>query len=81
MKAKNFTKVREWVAENMAQGVTDTEVIHNLWKGIETWLKPQSKPAAILVLAEYQHKAATVANPEINLVAMCVELMMNCEWL
>jgi DNA polymerase III delta prime subunit len=80
MKVKNYTKVREWVAENMAQGVTDTEVIHNLWKGIETWLKPQARPQATLILGEYQHKAATVANQEINTVALCVELMMSVDF-
>ena len=80
LKSKNFTKVREWVAENMAQGVTDTEVIHNLWRGIEAWLKPHARPQATLILGEYQHKAATVANQEINTVALCVELMMSVDF-
>jgi DNA polymerase III delta prime subunit len=81
LKAKNFTKLREWVAESLKSGLSDVNVIGNLYREMESSLKPQSRPGAILVLAEYQAKAAVVSNPEINLVAMCVELMMNAEWL
>ena len=80
MKVKNFTKVREWVAENMAQGVSDTDVVNSIYRGMKEFLQPNSLPPAVLLLGEYQHKAATVANPEINTVALCVELMMSCEF-
>ena len=81
LKAKNFTKLREWIAESVKSGMSDVQVIGSLYNTMEPFLKPQSRPGAILVLAEYQAKAAVVANPEINLVAMCVELMMSCEWM
>ena len=81
MKAKNFTKVREWVAENLAQGVSDTDVVNSIYKEMKEWLQPASLPSAVLVLGEYQHKAVAVANQEINTVAMAVELMMNVEFL
>jgi hypothetical protein len=73
--------LREWVAESVKSGVSDVRSLATLTKDGTEQLKPQSRPGAILVLAEYQQKAAVVANPEINLVAMCVELMMNCEWM
>ena len=81
LKAKNFTKVREWVAENMAQGVSDSDVIRMIYAEAKTHMKPQSLPQCVLVLAEYQHKAVSVANQELNAVAMCVEIMMQCEFL
>ena len=81
MKAKNFTKVREWIAENLAQGVSDADVINLIYKEAKNHLKPQSLPQCVLILAEYQAKAAVVANPEVNTVAMAVELMMQCEFL
>jgi len=81
LKAKNFTKVREWVAINLSQGISEADVVSLIYKGMSDYMKPQSLPQCILVLAEYQAKAASVSNQEINTVAMAVELMMQCEWL
>jgi len=80
MKVKNFTKVREWVAENMAQGVSDAQVISLIYKEMKQHMKPASLPQVVLVLADYQARAAVVANQELNTVAMCVEIMMGAEW-
>ena len=81
LKAKNFTKVREWVAENLAAGVSATQILSNMWKEAKNHMKQPSIPQAVITLAEYQHKAAFVADQEINTVACCVELMMSVEWL
>jgi hypothetical protein len=43
-------------------------------------LKPHSIPQAVLILADYQYKAAFVADQEINTVACLTELMVNCEF-
>jgi DNA polymerase III delta prime subunit len=80
MKVKNFTKVREWVAENLASGVSDTEVMGQIYRGMKEWLQPKALPTAVLILGEYQHKAVSVANQEINTVALCVEIMHQCEF-
>ena len=77
MKAKNFTKVREWVAENMAQGVSDTQVVSLIYKEMKEHFKATTLPHVVLILADYQAKAAVAANQEVNTVAMCVEIMMN----
>jgi hypothetical protein len=44
-------------------------------------MKPQSIPQAVLILADYQYKAAFVADQEINTVACLTELMVNCEFI
>ena len=80
LKAKNFTKVREWIAENMSQGVSETDVVNMVYTEMKNYMKPQSLPQAVLTLADYQQKAAVAANQEVNTVAMVVELMMNCEF-
>ena len=72
--------MREWVAENLAMGVSDADVINLIFKEAKNYMKPQSLPQLVLCLADYQAKAAVVANPEINTTAMCVELMMGCEF-
>ena len=81
LKAKNFTKVREWVAENLSQGVSEADIIRMVYSEAKNYMKPQSLPQCVLTLADYQQKAAVVANQEVNTVAMFTEMMMECEWL
>lgn len=75
---KNFAKLRTWVGEN--PNLDQTAVYDKIYTSTSDILKPSSIPQAILILAEYQYKAAFSANAEINLVACLVELMSNCEF-
>jgi hypothetical protein len=43
-------------------------------------LKTSSIPQLVLLLAEYQYKAAFVADHEINLTACLTEIMVECEF-
>ena len=43
-------------------------------------LEPASVPQAVLILANYQYKAAFVADHEINMVACLTEIMANCKF-
>jgi replication factor C small subunit len=43
-------------------------------------LKPNSVPQAILIIAEYQYKAAFASDQEINTMALIVQIMMDCEF-
>jgi replication factor C small subunit len=43
-------------------------------------LKPSSVPQAVMIIAEYQYKAAFVADQEINMTALLIEIMMQCEF-
>ena len=54
-------------------------VLH-IYDALYDYLKPASIPEAVLVIGEYQYKAAFVADQEINLVAFLTELMMRCEF-
>ena len=80
MKAKNFTKVRDWVAESMSSGVESTDIVNMIYTEMKEHLIPKSLPQCVLTLADYQHRASVVANQEINTVAMCVEIMMSVEF-
>ena len=81
LKAKNFTKVREWIAENLSQGVSDADIVKMIYDEMKNYMKPQSLPQCVLILADYQQKAAVASNQEVNTVAMAVEIMMSAEWL
>ena len=77
IKEKDFGAIRKWVASNEI----DSGVLYRkLYDALYDVLKPQSIPQAVLVLADYQYKAAFVADQEINTVACLTELMVNCEF-
>lgn len=78
MKDKDFVSVRKWVTMNMDNSQTD--LFRAIYDGLYDHLSPSSIPNAILILAEYQYKAAFVADQEINTGACMVELMMSCEF-
>tara|TARA_B100001063_G_C16634180_1_gene487437 strand:- start:383 stop:892 length:510 start_codon:yes stop_codon:yes gene_type:complete len=80
LKAKNFTKVRDWIAENLSQGVSEADIVRMIYTEAKNYMKPQSLPQCVLILADYQQKAAVVANQEVNTTAMAVEIMMSAEW-
>jgi DNA polymerase III delta prime subunit len=75
--AKDFGSIRKWVAINDLDGST---LFRKLYDAMYDVMKPASIPQAVLILADYQYKAAFVADQEINTVACLTELMVNCEF-
>lgn len=78
LKGKSFTDMRKWVAQN--NDADTSSLFRKLYDSASTYLKPQSIPQLILLLSDYQHKAAFVADHEINLVACLTEIMADCEF-
>ena len=78
LKEKSFTNVRKWVGENSD---IDTAVFfRQMYDTSVDYLKPNSIPQLVLILADYQYKAAFVADQEINLAACLTEVMVECEF-
>ena len=78
MKNKEFSSVRGWVVENLDND--QTTIFRKIYDSLYDYFTPQSIPPAVLILADYQHKAAFVADAEINLTACLTELMLECEF-
>lgn len=78
LKEKNFTEVRKWVAEHSDSDTT--QVFRNIYDKANTFITPSSVPHLVLILADYQYKAAFVADQEINMTACLTEIMANCEF-
>ena len=77
MKDKNFTEVRKWVAKN---GDSETiNIFRQLYDTASVNLEPASIPQLVLILADYQYKAAFVADHELNLMAALTEVMSSCK--
>jgi DNA polymerase III delta prime subunit len=78
LKNKDFGNARKWVANNLDNDTATT--LRKIYDTMYDFLKPDSIPAAVLILAKYQYQAAFVADQEVNLVACMTELMVDCDF-
>jgi DNA polymerase III delta prime subunit len=78
LKEKDFGALRKWVGSH---DVEPTTLYRKLYDNLYTIVKPESIPQVVLLLADYQYKGAFVADQEINVMALLVELMMGVEFL
>jgi DNA polymerase III delta prime subunit len=78
LKEKNFTETRKWVAHN--SDIESTELFSKLYKTSSTNLEVSSIPELVLILAEYQYKAAFVVDAELNTMAALTQVMSRCSF-
>jgi DNA polymerase III delta prime subunit len=78
LKEKEFTKVREWVVNNIDND--PTKIFRKIYDTLYAYLEPNTIPAAVIILGEYQYKSAFVADQEINLLACLTEIMTQCKF-
>lgn len=75
LKAKDFKKMRSWVANNM--DIEPSAIFRGLFDSMNDHAEPHSIPQLVLILADYQYKDAFVADHELNMVACLTEIMAN----
>ena len=75
--SKDFASIRKWVATHE---IDSTVLYRKIYDSLYDVMKPQSIPQAVIILADYQYKAAFVADQEVNTVACLTELMVSCEF-
>ena len=73
IKAKDYPGTRKWVGKN--SDIESTELFRRLYDKAFDYLESGSIPQLVLILADYQHKAAFVADREINTMAALTEVM------
>lgn len=78
LKDKNFTNVRKWVVDNIHND--QTVIFRKVYDSLYDKMQPSCIPSAVLILADYQYKAAFVADAEINLTACLTTIMLECEF-
>lgn len=78
LKDKNFKAMRSWVANNM--DVDSAAIFRGVYDNMGDSVAPNSIPQLVLILADYQYKAAFVADAELNMVACLTEMMANLEF-
>jgi DNA polymerase III delta prime subunit len=78
MKDKDFTEVRKWVAKN--SDADTTALFRELYDNASVNMDVNSIPPMVLILADYQYKAAFVADHELNIMAALTEIMAQCKF-
>ena len=79
IKKKDFKTARKWIAESLA--IVDQHILfRKLYDQMYDILEPASIPSAILLIANYQHRAITAVDPEINFSAFVIECMGELEF-
>lgn len=78
LKEKNFTKMREWVTENID---TDPHVImRKFYDQAADKVEKKDIPYLVVLISKYQYQAAFAADQEINLVAFLTECMADVQF-
>lgn len=78
LKEKDFKKMRQWVGEN--SDTDSTTLFRLVYDSAYEYLDGGSIPELVVILAEYQYRAAFVADQEINLVACLTDVMLRCQF-
>ena len=78
MKKKEFTNVRKWVVDNLDND--PTRLFRKLYDNLYDYVDDGSIPHVVIILAEYQYKAAFVADQEINVMACLTEMMARAKF-
>ena len=77
IKGKDFTKCRQWIANNQMDSATFYRAIYDK---ILPDLVPATVPQIILIIAEYQHMAQGSIDIEINQIAAIIKIMQSAVW-
>ena len=73
MKNKEFTNVRKWVVNNLDND--PVRLFRRIYDNLYDFLDHSTIPHVVVVLGEYQYKAAFVADQEINVMACLPEIL------
>ncbi len=78
LKSKDFTAVRKWVVDNANN---DSQVFFRaLYDKLADSLQTSSVPQLVIIIGDYQYKAAFVADQEINIAACLAEIAASCSF-
>lgn len=78
LKDRDFKVMRKWVVDNI-----DTEpqsIFRKTYDTMYDYVKPESIPQLVLILADYSYKNSFVADHELNVVACMTEIMSSIEF-
>lgn len=78
LKEKDFKNMRKWVVDNIDSD--PNTIFRKLYDGMYEYVKPNSIPNLVLLIADYNYKSSFCSDQEINLVACLTEVMATIEF-
>ncbi|WEM34291.1 DNA polymerase accessory protein sliding clamp [Xanthomonas phage X1] len=78
LKGKKFGDMRKWVVDHLDNDAASLR--RSLYEKMAVFVKPQSIPQLVLIIAEYDYKEGHVMDKEINTVAMLTTMMADVEF-
>ena len=78
LKAKEFTNVRKWIVHNLDND--EVRIFRRVYDSLYDYMDGSTIPHVVVILAEYQYKAAFVSDQEINLLACLTEIMSQAKF-
>ena len=78
MSDKNWSGMRKWVGQNSDNDFNT--LYRKVFNTLESRLDKASIPACVLIIADYQYKAAFAMDSEINFTACLTEIMSECKF-
>jgi DNA polymerase III delta prime subunit len=76
IKTKKITEIRQWVGQSV--DLDQNTVFTTLYRNMNSFVEDSSIPQLVVIIADYQYKAAFVVDQEINLTACCYEIINSC---
>jgi hypothetical protein len=73
IKDKEFTNVRKWIVQNLDNDAV--RIFRRIYDSLYDNLDGSTIPHVVVILADYQYKAAFVSDQEVNLLACMTEIM------
>ena len=77
-KTKDYDSIRKWISENSDQD--SSAIFESVYNNAEQYMQKRSIPELIVILSDYQYKAAFVADRELNIMAALVEVMSGVKF-
>jgi len=78
LKGKKYPEVRKWVGKNADLGTA--HIFREMYDKSTDVIDQSSIPQMVVTLADYQYKAAFVADQELNIMAALTEIMVQCKF-
>lgn len=77
MKDKDFNKAREWIANN--DELDPAIVYRKIYDEIYQYIEKDSIAQAVVLIGKYQFQHSMVPDPELNMAAFVVEMMLEVD--
>jgi len=78
LKAKDFKEVRKWIVNNLDND--PDRIFRKMYDTMYDHVDPSTIPHLVMLIGDYQFKAAFVADHEINLLAFMTEVMAQVKF-